>query len=121
MERSVSMGRGSATPKNIMKQPTKLPEKFLKPPKQLVRDMPVGAEGYVGGGQLRVGPDLSVYLRARATLEKDTFLSMKVKREEDGFVVWLSKHQHELYSPDPLDPDVEPLPVIRIEEWTPDL
>jgi len=73
-----------------MKEPIKLPEKFLKPQKQFVRDMPVGGEGYVGGGQLRVGPDLSVYLRARATLEKNTFVCMKVKREEDGFVVWLS-------------------------------
>ena len=104
-----------------MKEPIKLPEKFLKPQKQFVRDMPVGGEGHVGGGQLRIGPDLSVYLRASATLEKETFLSMKVKREKDGFVVWLSKHQYELYIPDPLDPDIELLPVIRIEEWAPEL
>jgi len=64
---------------------------------------------------------LSVYLRASATLEKETFLSMKVKREEDGFIVWLSKHQFERYTPEPLDPDIELLPVIRIEEWTPEL
>jgi len=115
------MEKGSVTAKNLMKEPIKLPEKFSKPQKQFVRDMPVGGEGYVGGGQLRVGPDLSVYLRARATLEKNTFLCMKVKREEDGFVVWLSKHDYEVYSPSPLDPDIELLPVIRIEEWTPEL
>ena len=104
-----------------MNEPIKLPEKFLKPQKQFARDMPVGGEGHIGGGQLRIGPDLSVYLRASATLEKDTFLTLKVKREEDGFVVWLSKDQYELYCPSPLVPDMELLPVIRIEEWTPEL
>jgi hypothetical protein len=64
---------------------------------------------------------LSVYLRASATLEKETFLSIRVKREEDGFVVWLSMHQYELYTPDPLDPNLKLLPVIRIEEWIPEL
>ena len=107
--------------KNITKEPVKLPDKLLKAPKQLVRDMPVGGEGHVGGAQLRIGPDLSVYLRASAALEKEMFLSMKVKREEDGFIVWLSKHDYEVYSPSPLDPDIELLPVIRIEEWTPEL
>lgn len=98
-----------------MNEPVKLPAKYLKRPRSLLRDLAVGAEGAIGS-HIYVAPDRSVYLRADTPLEKPTILTIKVKREPEGFVLWLAKHHEELYEPQPLPNNAEMVPVIRIEE-----
>jgi hypothetical protein len=96
--------------------PVKIPEKYLKPRRQVASELRVGAEGAINGGHIYVDPNLSVYLSAEAPLEKSSLFTTRVKRESEGFVVWLSKHHYELFEPAPLPPKTEFLPVIRIEE-----
>ena len=99
----------------------KLPDNLIKHPDPLLRDLPVGATGFVSVAAMEVDSELNCFLRPgiRYQTQKDILNPILVTRQADGYHAVLPAHwQWELQ---PLNSEAW-LPVVTLtERYDPEL
>jgi hypothetical protein len=93
----------------------KLPASLIKNADPVLRDLPVGATGFVSVGAMEVDSELNCYLRAeiRYKTQKDILNPILVTRQADGYHVTLLAHWQ--WKPEPFNPEGW-LPVVTLTE-----
>ncbi len=93
----------------------KLPANLIKQADPVLRDLPVGATGFVSLASIRVGSELDCFLDPDIDYQgqKDKFHSVLVTRQDDGYHVVLLSHWQ--WEPEPLKPE-RWLPVVTLTE-----
>jgi hypothetical protein len=93
----------------------KLPFKLIKHADPLLRDLPVGATGFVSVAAMEVDGELDCFLRPgiRYQTQKDILNPILVTRQADGYHVVLLAHWQ--WEPKPLNSE-DWLPVVTLTE-----
>jgi hypothetical protein len=93
----------------------KLPTSLIKHADPVLRDLPIGATGFVSVAAIRVGSELDCFLDPGIDYQrqKDKFHSALVTRREDGYHVVLLSHWQ--WEPEPLKPEGR-LPIVTLTE-----
>jgi hypothetical protein len=99
----------------------KLPTSLIKHADPVLRDLPVGATGFVSLTAMRVDSKLDCFLDPEISYrtQKDIFHSILVTRQADGYHVVLLSHWQ--WKPEPLNPEGR-LPVVTlVERYDPEI
>jgi hypothetical protein len=99
----------------------KLPTSLIKHADPVLRDLPVGATGFVSLTAMRVDSKLDCFLDPEISYrtQKGIFHSILVTRQADGYHVVLLSHWQ--WKPEPLKPEGR-LPVVTlVERYDPEI
>jgi hypothetical protein len=92
-----------------------MPVEYRKPESRQVSELAVGEAAYVSYSDIEVHPSGRAYVQTKTKLTEASpnWNIVRVRREADGFVVWLRKDTPQ-YAARPLFGNTEYVPVIQI-------